>query len=343
MSHYDGTKLLSTKDINGLEPEIFMCTSNRSAGKTTYFNRLCVNRWKANRSKFTTVFRYNYELDDCADKFFKDIGTLFFPDLHMTSERRASGIYHELFINDIPCGYAVALNQADALKRYSHLLSDTDRMVFDEFQSETNHYCTDEVKKFISVHTSIARGQGQQYRRVPVYMISNPVTLLNPYYVQLGISTRLKKETKFLKGDGWVLEQGFNESASEAQKAGAFNRAFANNSYVAYSTEGIYLNDNYAFIDQPAGDGRYLATIKYGNKEYGIREYADQGIIYCSDRPDTTYPYKIAITTDEHNINYVMLKRNDTFIKQLRYYFEKGAFRFKTLDCKEAIFKFLSL
>ena len=27
-------------------------------------------------------------------------------------------------------------------------------MIFDEFQSETNHYCSDEIRKFLSVHTS---------------------------------------------------------------------------------------------------------------------------------------------------------------------------------------------
>ena len=39
---YDGTKLLSLKDINGNTPEIYISTSNRSAGKTTYFNRFFV-------------------------------------------------------------------------------------------------------------------------------------------------------------------------------------------------------------------------------------------------------------------------------------------------------------
>ena len=38
--YYDGTKLLSMKDLDGNTPEIFMVTSNRTAGKTTYFNRL---------------------------------------------------------------------------------------------------------------------------------------------------------------------------------------------------------------------------------------------------------------------------------------------------------------
>ena len=91
-------------------------------------------------------------------------------------------------------------------------------MIFDEFQSETNHYCDNETKKFISIHTSIARGQGEQVRYVPVYMLSNPVSIINPYYVEMGISGRLKDDTKFLRGDGFVLEQGYIESASIEQK-----------------------------------------------------------------------------------------------------------------------------
>ena len=34
---------------------------------------------------------------------------------------------------------------------------------FDEFQSESDHYCSDEVKKFISIHQSIARGKGKHF------------------------------------------------------------------------------------------------------------------------------------------------------------------------------------
>ena len=72
-NYYDGTKLLSLKDINGKTPEVFMCTSNRSAGKTTYFNRLVVNRFIKRGEKFALLYRFNYELDGCDEKFFKDI------------------------------------------------------------------------------------------------------------------------------------------------------------------------------------------------------------------------------------------------------------------------------
>lgn len=341
-NYYDGTKLLSLTDINGNRPEIYMCTTNRTGGKTTYFGRLVVNRFLDKREKFGLLYRYNYELDDCAEKFFKDIGELFFNGYTMTSKKRAKGIYHELYLNGEPCGYAVSINSADQVKKNSHFFSDVKRLIFDEFQSESTTYCPNEIKKFISVHTSMARGQGEQNRYLPVYMLSNPVSIINPYYVELGISSRLTDETRFLRGDGFVLEQGFVESAADAQKSSGFNKAFARNSYIAYSSESVYLNDNKAFVDRPQGVGRYMATLKYNGQTYGIREFAEAGVIYCDDRADETFPLKITVTTDDHELNYVMLKRNDLFLFNLRYYFERGCFRFKDLRCKEAVLKSLS-
>lgn len=330
------------RDINGKRPELYLCVTNRSGGKTVYFNRLAVNKWKQGKGKFILIYRYNYELDDVADKFYKDIAPLFFSGTTMKSKRKAAGIYHELLIDDESCGYAISLNSADQLKKYAHLFSDANRMIFDEFQSETNHYCSDEVRKFISVHTSVARGHGEQVRYVPVYMMANPVSLINPYYSELGIATRLHSDTKFLRGDGYVMEQGFVETASRAQKESGFNRAFARNSYIAYSAESVYLNDSQAFLEKPTGKSRYLATLRYDRVDYAIREYADSGVIYCDDNPDRTYNYKIAVTTDDHNVNFVMLKRNDLFLDNMRWYFEKGCFRFKDLKCKEAVLKALS-
>ena len=112
-NYYDGTKLLSLLDINGKKPEIYICTTNRTGGKTTYFARLCVNRFLKHGEKFMLIFRFNYEIDDCSEKFFKDISRLFFNGYTMTNKRKAAGIYHELFLNDKSCGYAVSLNSAD--------------------------------------------------------------------------------------------------------------------------------------------------------------------------------------------------------------------------------------
>ena len=347
---YNGATLLSLKDINGNTPEIFICTSNRSAGKTTYFSRLLVNRFLKKNQKFCLLYRFNYELDNIADKFFKDINTLFFNDYEMFSQKKARGIYHELYIKKkneekpLNCGYAIALNSADQIKKYSHFFSDTMSMLFDEFQSETNHYCDNEIVKFMSIHQSIARGQSKQSRYLPVYMLSNNVSLINPYYTALGISDRLTLKTKFLKGNGYVVEQGYNDSASKALQDSSFCKAFSssNNSYMQYSTQLVYLNDSQAFIEKPKGKSRYLATLKCDGKEYAVREYQDEGIIYCDNSVDSTYPFKLAVSTADHSINYVMLKANELFIHNLRFFFDKGCFRFKNIECKSAILKAIS-
>ena len=339
--YYDGTKLLSLKDINGNTPEIYICSTNRSAGKTTWFNRWFVKRFLEHGEKFMLLYRFDYELSDIADKFFKEIKTLFFPDVTMRSKKMSKGVYHDLYLNEAHCGYAVAINKADNIKKLSHLFSDTKRMLFDEFQSETNHYCPNELVKFQSIHTSVARGGGEQVRYVPVFMLANNVSLLNPYYTALNVSSRLTN-AKFVKGDGFVIEQGFNETVSNRQKETAFNRAFAESSYVKYSTENVYLNDNLSFIERPEGKSNYLCTLKYDGVCYGIREYNEQGIIYCDKSYDASFKLKITVDTADHDINYIMLRRNDLLLSSLRWFFEKGCFRFKDLQCKEAVLKCLA-
>lgn len=348
--YYDGTKLLSLKDINGNTPEIYISTSNRSAGKTTYFNRLLVNRFLKYNEKFCLLYQYQDELKDAPEKFFKDIQELFFSSYRMRGEQIGNSKMYELFLcsnfdeedKGKSCGYAVALNCADKVKKYSHYLSDVERILYDEFQKENGRYCNDEVNKLISIHTSIARGHNKQVRYVPTILIANNVTLLNPYYVALGISDKLKKETKYLKGEGFVLEQGFNENASNEQETSLFNRAFKKSQYVKYSAQNVYLNDNNAFIAKMTGQNKYMCTFKYKGTEYGIKSYDEQGIIYCDKKVDPNFPRKISVTTDDHNINYVMLKNNEFLLQQLRFFFEQGCFRFYDLECKECVLKALA-
>lgn len=341
MGFYDGTKLLSMQDLNGNKPEIYICTTNRNAGKTTFYNRYAVKRFKNYGEKFGLIYRYDYELVDVDKKFFDEIGRLFFPDDTMTFVRKAKGAYGELFLNGISCGYAVALNKADQIKKHSHLLADTVRLIFDEFQSETNKYVPDEITKFISIHTSIARGGGKQIRYLPVIMLSNAITILNPYFSAMDIATKLKDDTKFLRGDGFVLESGYYEEVAQMQKTSAFNRAFANNKYVQYASENVYLNDNKTFIEKLEGTNRYYCTFTVEGKDFALREYPELGYIYVSKNVDYSYPLKICASVDSHNINYVMLKRNDALISVLRQYFEHGVFRFKDQESKNALIKLL--
>lgn len=345
--YYDGTNLLNMKDIDNKAPEIYIVTTNRTGGKTTYFNRLCINRFLKQGKKFCLLYRYQYELEQVAEKFFKDIKALFFNDYLMDEKTLGKSGFKELFIGKTyehmnNCGYAISLNASDNVKKYSHFFNDTELILFDEFQTESNRYISDEVGKLLSIHTSLARGNGKQVRYLPVFMLANHVTMLNPYYSALGVAERLNSKTHFLRGCGWVLETDFIESAANAQKESAFNRAFASHRYTSFASEKIYLLDNYAFIERPHGRSRYICTFKVEGASFSIREFPDSGILYCDDKFDPDFPTRIAVTLDDHTINYVMLSSNNVLISFLRDCFQKGKFRFKNANAKNACISFLS-
>lgn len=104
--YYDGTKILSKMDINGNKPELYIVTTNRTGGKTTWFSRYLVNRFLKGGEKFCLLYRYSYELSDVSEKFFKDVQGLFFPNYNMSDKSRCKGTFKELFLNNKPCGYA---------------------------------------------------------------------------------------------------------------------------------------------------------------------------------------------------------------------------------------------
>lgn len=346
--YYNGQKLLSLKDKNKNTPEIFISTSNRSAGKTTFFGKYVMDNFMKKGDKFILLYRYAYELNDVADKFFTDIHNLFYPDYIMTQKMREKDTFAELSIqkigtdNVIPCGYAIPINKADNIKKCSHLLSDATVILFDEFQPESGQYCANEISKFQSIHTSLARGNGEQVKYLPVIMISNFVSLLNPYYSALHIAERLQSNTNYLRGDGWVLEQGYNDTASQAQKTSAFNRAFGDTSYNKFSSEVFYLNDNNTFVKKMTGKSQYLFTLRYEETYFGVRYFSDTGIIYVNRSPDMTHNRRFAVSVDDMTEDCTLFNRGDMRVISLRSMFDRGCFRFADLPSKGAAFAMLS-
>ncbi len=346
--YYSGNQILNTLDIDGNRPEIYIITSNRTGGKTFYFNNFLVKNFLENNEKFGVIYRYAYELEGTGEKFFNELHNIKYPQYIMTSKKRNKGVYQELFIknvedeNEISCGYAISLNFAEQIKKQSHLLNDISWLIFDEFQSENNRYVENEIQKFISIHTSLARGNGKQVKYLPVIMISNNVSLLNPYYSALGISDKLRDSTKILKGKGYVLERNYNKTAEQAQNNSGFVKAFSNNNYTKFSLENCYLNDNYAFISKPTGKNKYICTIRDDGSEYGIRLYTDDNIMYCDNSFDETFTIKIVKDVNEHTANFTLIRQNYFLVSYLRKYFEQGLFRFKNLRCKNAVLKTLS-
>lgn len=332
VKHYDGTKLLSMKDLDGNKPEFYMVTSNRSDGKTTYFERWLTKRFKEHKEQFMNVVRFKDQLSNISKTFFSGIQDLFFPDDIMTHKVKDNGLYAELYLNDELCGYAVALNTQSKLKTNSSLFNNIKRIWMDEYQT-LDRYCTDEVRKIIDLHYTVARGKGESYRYVPIFLTGNHLDFFNPYNVELGICGRLKADTHFLRGHGWILEQNINQSVLEARQLSGLTKAFQSNAHIA---RDAYLYDELVIMEKPKGMARYLMTIKYQGKEYGLFDYGY--CAYFTTATDESFKVRAAVLPDDiddmtPHINFYQFY-SSYISKMLR----AGLFRFKNAECKKICF-----
>lgn len=345
MQYYDGTKLLSLKDINGEKPVDFLTVGNRGPGKTFYYSRMVINKFLENKGQFVLINRFPKLMIGIGESFSAEViaKTPKFNGLFIDSECEGTDYIQRLFISKKgtdkrkreTCGFAVAINGADYLRHFRPLFREVNRIFFDEFQSENKHYCTEEITKFLSTRTTILNGRDY----IPTYYTSNAVSMINPYFSAMGIGARLTKNTKYLRGDGWVLEQYYNEaSADNINKA---NRSFKNSKYLDYATENVYLNDDENFIEKPAGVGQYIATLIYEGKEYGVFKFPD--CIYCTSSADSTFAKRIAVTVSDTAYKGVYINQAPLFVSSCRQAFFQGQCRFKDLNAKIAFFELMGV
>ena len=345
--YYDGSKLISiTKDRYGRKPEIFCVDGNRASGKTTYFGRWFINRFKKHGEKFIIIKRWDNQLQTVVSKFWPVLKRLFFPNDIMTAEKRDGGAYYELFLNDESCGYVISINGAAKVKENSHLLSDAKRMLFDEFQSDK--YVPGEVDKLISIHASIARGDYEFSRYCPIYMVCNHVSSLNPYYKAWHCATEVDEiQEGFYKGDGFVIEKNMNVGAAESAKLSGFNRAFKNTSAVDHIINNTGINDNRNFIEKVNTNGtEYIATCIVDGQKIGLRRVFNRpGIAYYFDSNyDPSCKTRYAVNTASHSSDTVLVNsRSILLVSNVRRCFEAGYIRFSNLEVKAAAFDFMMI
>lgn len=288
------------RDLDGDEPNIYMITTNRSAGKTTAILMEMLDAWNERGAESVLLFREQNELSGCAD-IFGDVIELY-PEyishlpgykeegdnislFKMVSYQR--GMFYQILIDGIPFAWALGMKKPDKLKKYSPLWRNVEIMFMDECQTESGEYLSSEPQKLLSILMCVARGGGKQSRdNIKVYLAGNNVSILNPYYVYFGITKRLKKGTRFMRGNGWVLQTDYIESSANAIAENKLYKAFRDDSYMSYAADNVFLNSDEMFIEKLSGQSIYLYTLVYGEVKLGVRRVPSEGIIHVSSSVD---------------------------------------------------------
>ena len=152
----------------------------------------------------------------------------------------------------------------------------------------------------------------------------------------------MKKDTKFMRGDGWVLEQGFNASASKALGENSVIRALSGKRELNYLLSKEYLIDVDKFITNPSGKSRYLCTIIYDEIKIGVREF-ENGEIHCNNKVDPSSLYTFAFTDASHSNDTVILRKGSFMWKTIRDGYDGAYLTFSSHEIKNVIFELIGV
>lgn len=331
--YYCGYSLLNMRDLNDEIPEIFICSGNRTAGKTFFFKRFMMRLCVETKKQFLVLVRKRTQLYTAAKSFVEDLQECKdMPGQYSVNNSDIVGV-KEIFYGSYLVGYISYLNYADDIKEASNMFNNVCVIFKDEIQLPNGNYLENEIGKLRSIHKSCARGFGEKTRYLPTILCGNELSLINPYYVTFGIHKRLNKETKKMRGNGWVMQITWNESAAQLATKSAFEKAFGEDKQSLSDNFNVYM-DNLNMVGVPVNK-KYLKIlfIMYVNKvPFGV--WGGQGFYYVSRKVDLSCPRKYAMDLESHNEKTILIQRNDILFISLRKYFESGLFRFQDVECR---------
>src|SRR5690606_14096962 len=160
------------------------------------------------KGQFVYLRRRKVDLDDACSgtkaggDLFADIRAHgYFPGVELKAVADKSGGYN-LYYNDKIMGYGRALSTA----RRSTSLPEVERGVFDEFLIDDtvghDRYLNSGNEKFLfdNFYETIARG-----RDIPFFFLGNAFSMVNPYFLELGIRIDEPEDNKIYKGKHWTV------------------------------------------------------------------------------------------------------------------------------------------
>lgn len=339
---------IEKEEAKGNDIALIIITSNRGDGKTTQTIRKMMECHKQNELfQFAILFRNQSEVAD-VEKLINSF-ILLFPEYSgkITSKSYVKGLFVEVLLDDVTLCWGFCMHNVDALKKHSLLFTHIEEMFFDEYQKEDGRYLKDEIKKFLSVCTTIGRGQGMSSRPIKVTLLGNYVTLMNPYLIYLDVHKRIRDNTKFLRGPHWICHFHINEIAKSEMQNNPLLSIFSEEKYLKSSSEGVYLNDSNLFIQStPKGKNFNLCTIVHNNRYYAVLEFYNNGIVYVTDDKNVVrknHEQLLAFKDNDHNQNTMLISHYDYIYKSLKSYYHRGILRFRNIESKNMMFDILAI
>ena len=305
----------------------------RGLGKTYACKKRAIKRALDGGEEFVYLRRFQTELKHVST-FFNDIRGEF-PEWELSvdgrkAKARPTGSDGEW----TTIGYFLALTAGATLKSVSY--PNVCTLIFDEFIIEegTRHYLPAEVDTFLDLYSTIDRNND----RVKVFMLSNAVRCVNPYFIEWRIQTGKAFQRR---GGGYlVCELIDNEAFAGEVSRTRFGKFIKETSpeYASYAIDNLFSDDTEDLLGKKPPEARLIATLRTRTGEISL--WNDDMMWYVQRRLprdcDVRLAYKVRARDGER-----VQTKGEGYMAILVHAIKDGRVRFDSIESRETIWSVL--
>ena len=324
---YNAQQLLSYKRLYNVIVGI------RGHGKTyDSVNRLIDTGIREKKLSFVVLVRYIEDIMFIKNSWWSIVEHLY-PNYEFYSVRRL------IYARDKTKNETFVIGEYVALSEYMRVKK-TPRpyvkfILFDEFLNEENDYLQDEIDKFMSVCDSIIRNRND----VRVLMVSNTITLINPYFSYFGIN---KLNGRFTKGlHSSIVEFTDSEEFKKYRMKTKFGESIAETRYGNFALSGAFMLDDMTNVIEkpPYKTKHYLFNIVLN--ENNIEVNLVNGLLFFSKSNDYTRRSYTPYVENAKTYCSTYVEKTFRYFKMIQVYFMKNKVMYQSLVIKNAIIEFM--
>lgn len=327
--YYSPAPLLSQKCIFNY------VVGNRGGGKSFSGKELAIKRFKKKGKQFIYLRRYQTELDPITD-YFADIRFKFPED---TLEQKGD----KLYINGELAGYMIALSKTPSLKSNPYPLVTT--IIFDEFIIDKGRlpYLKNEPQLLEEFYDTVDRSRDE----VVVLAFGNAISIVNPHFTYFNVYPDLNKRFTKDKQKSVCIEFYFNEDFIAKKKATRFGQSISGREYGQYNFYNKFLRDSDSFIKKRPVTANYkLYQFVLDDCKYSLWQDVKYQCFYIDTNYEKNFgTYRTFVLNpnqmEDDNKSMVLLKKNNTTMKRIRVWLERGDLYFCNQTAKQKFFELL--
>ena len=309
-----------------------MIVGGRGTGKTFNCKKHCIEDFIKHGRQFFYVRRYNTELDLAVQGFFEQLQKENLFTEHTFKIQKSKHLY-KFFMDKKLIGFACALSTALILKSAS--FPDVFNVIFDEAliaRGSSYRYLRNEITQFLELLETIFR-----LRNGRVMILSNAITVANPYYEFWDIVPKENKQFELYHNGDVCLEQVQNEEFKQEKLKSPMGRLVAGTHYGEYAIDNKMLQDDNTFIGFKPRDARYKFLLKIDGDSFGVWASNKQGALYISYMYDPNNRSVLALDVESHDTTSLLVKRSETAYMMLKRAFELGLLFFENQKQKHKV------